>query len=66
MTKCFLNGRLTCLVMVHILIYNPVPMGDDNKELFKRVLQGFLDRHKFDLPELLIKKVKITKPATTP
>ena len=44
-------------------IYNPVEMGDDNKELFKRVLQGFLDRHKFDLPELLVKKVKA---ATTP
>ncbi len=46
-------------------IYNPVEMGDDNKELFKRVLQGFLDRHKFDLPEILVKKVKAAKPATT-
>lgn len=46
-------------------IYNPIPMGDDNKELFKRVLQGFLDRHKFDLPEILVKKVKAAKSATT-
>lgn len=46
-------------------IYNPVPMGDDNKELFKRVLQGFLDRHKFDLPEILVKKIKAARSATT-
>ena len=46
-------------------VYNPVEMGDDNKELFKRILQGFLDKHKFDLPELLSKKVKTAKPATT-
>ncbi|HRF41446.1 MAG TPA: AAA family ATPase, partial [Saprospiraceae bacterium] len=46
-------------------IYNPVEMGDDNKELFKRVLRGFLDRHKFDLPELLNEKVKTAKLATT-
>ncbi|MFM9950351.1 MAG: AAA family ATPase [Saprospiraceae bacterium] len=46
-------------------IYNPVQMGDDNKELFKRILQGFLERHKFDLPEILVKKVKAAKPATT-
>lgn len=47
-------------------IYNPVEMGDDNKELFKRVLQGFLDKHKFDLPDLLVKKAKTAKSATTP
>ncbi len=45
-------------------VYNPVEMGDDNKELFKRILQGFLNKHKFDLPELLSKKVKTAKPAT--
>jgi len=44
-------------------IYNPVPMGDDNKELFKRVLKGFLDKHKFDLPELHSKKPKAPKSA---
>ncbi len=38
-------------------------MGDDNKELFKKYFKGFFDRHKFDLPELLVKKVKA---ATTP
>ena len=46
-------------------IYNPVPMGDDTKELFKRVLQGFLGKHKFDLPKLHSKKAKAAKPATS-
>jgi wobble nucleotide-excising tRNase len=48
-------------------IYSPVEMGEDNKDLFKRILQGFLDRHKFDLPELLSKKAQTTaSTATTP
>jgi len=34
-------------------IYEPVVMGDDNKELFKRILNAFLDKYDFDLPELL-------------
>jgi hypothetical protein len=34
-------------------IYEPVDMSEDNKELFKRILSAFLERHKFELPELL-------------
>lgn len=34
-------------------IYNPVEMNEDNKDLFKSVLYAFLDKYKFDLPELL-------------
>lgn len=33
-------------------IYNPVPMGTDTKDLFKRILCGFLKKYQFDLPEL--------------
>lgn len=33
-------------------IYEPKEMVDDNKELFKNILGAFLDRYKFDLPEL--------------
>lgn len=36
-------------------IYEPVEMGDDNKDLFKRILDAFLGEYKFDLPELLKK-----------
>lgn len=47
-------------------IYNPVQMEDDTKNLFKRVLQGFLDRHEFELPELLVKQANTSNPVTTP
>ena len=34
-------------------IFEPREMGDDNKELFKRILTAFLSRYRFDLPELI-------------
>lgn len=34
-------------------IYDPVEMGIDNKDLFKRILDAFLEEYKFNLPELL-------------
>ncbi|MDQ0640116.1 wobble nucleotide-excising tRNase [Pedobacter sp. W3I1] len=34
-------------------IYEPVDMSEDNKELFKRILSAFLEKHQFELPELL-------------
>ena len=33
-------------------IYDPVEMGDDNKDLFKRIFRGFIDKYKFDFPEI--------------
>ena len=33
--------------------YEPMEMGDDNKQLFSNILTAFLDRYQFDLPELL-------------
>jgi hypothetical protein len=33
-------------------IFNPVMMGDDNKELFKRILKGFLEKYEFDIPNI--------------
>ncbi|MDI3321979.1 AAA family ATPase [Pinibacter soli] len=35
-------------------VYEPVEMGEDNKKLFKDILQAFLDKYQFYLPELLI------------
>jgi wobble nucleotide-excising tRNase len=34
-------------------IFEPREMGEDNKELFKRILTAFLKRYRFDLPELI-------------
>lgn len=33
-------------------IFDPVEMGEDNKELFKRILNGFLVKYEFQLPEI--------------
>lgn len=33
-------------------IYDPVEMGDDNKDLFKRIFNGFIDKYKFDFPKI--------------
>jgi hypothetical protein len=33
-------------------IFDPVEMGDDNKELFKRILNGFLTKYEFYFPEI--------------
>ncbi|OPC59348.1 anticodon nuclease [Elizabethkingia bruuniana] len=35
-------------------IYEPVEMGEDNKELFKRILEEFLGKYEFDLPEVFV------------
>jgi hypothetical protein len=34
-------------------IYEPVKMGDDNKELFKRIFTAFISKYEFDLPVLI-------------
>jgi len=34
-------------------IYDPVEMNPDNKELFKKILDNFLNKHKFELPNLI-------------
>lgn len=33
--------------------FEPAEMSDDNKQLFKNILQAFLEKYQFDLPELL-------------
>lgn len=34
-------------------IYQPVPMNEDNKILFKKILKAFLNKYEFQLPEVL-------------
>jgi len=36
-------------------IYDPVEMGQDNKDLFEKILDAFLVKYQFNLPELLKK-----------
>ncbi|SMC82739.1 AAA domain-containing protein [Desulfocicer vacuolatum DSM 3385] len=37
-------------------VYEPREMVDDTKELFKKILSAFLNRYRFDLPELIIEQ----------
>ena len=39
-------------------IYEPVEMGEDNKELFKNILKEFLGKYEFYLPEVLVEEIK--------
>jgi hypothetical protein len=41
-------------------MYEPVDMNDDNKKLFRSILQAFLDKYQFDLPVLSIKEKEVT------
>ena len=33
-------------------VFAPSPMTDDNKELFKNILSGFIDKYEFQFPEI--------------
>lgn len=41
-------------------IYEPEEMNEDNKDLFKRILNSFLQKYEFDLPQLLIEESETT------
>lgn len=39
-------------------IFDPVEMGDDNKDLFKQILKGFLEKYSFRFPEIFNEDIK--------
>ncbi len=39
-------------------IFDPVEMGDDNKDLFKRILNGFLAKYEFYFPEIFNEEIQ--------
>lgn len=39
-------------------IFDPVEMGDDNKELFKRIFNGFINKYKFDFPKIFNEEIQ--------
>ena len=48
-------------------LYEPMEMGEDNKDLFRDILAAFLDRHAFELPALLDETLPaFAASATTP
>jgi hypothetical protein len=47
------NRALNLLSHGKYAIHEPTEMGEDNKELFRRILQDFITKFQFDLPDIL-------------
>lgn len=48
------NRALNLLSHGKYSIYEPVEMSEDNKTLFRSIMEGFLNKYEFELPELLL------------
>ena len=46
------NRALNLLSHGKYSIYQPVELADDNKALFKKILDNFLGKYEFDIPQL--------------
>ena len=57
------NRALNLLSHGKYAIHEPTEMGEDNKELFRRILNDFVTKFQFDLPEILEAPTTATLPA---
>lgn len=63
------NRALNLLSHGKYAIHEPTEMGEDNKDLFRRILEDFIAAFQFDLPEILEARPPAAHPAapaTTP
>lgn len=60
------NRALNLLSHGKYAIHEPTEMGEDNKDLFRRILEDFTTAFQFDLPEILGAPTRPATPATTP
>ena len=51
--RALFNRALNLLSHGGYSIFEPTPMGDDNKALFRQILTDFITRFQFDLPNIL-------------
>lgn len=51
--RALFNRALNLLSHGRYAIYEPIPMVEDNQILFRQILDEFMDRFKFNLPEIL-------------
>jgi hypothetical protein len=51
--RALYNRALNLLSHGKYAIHEPTEMGEDNKELFRRILNDFVTKFQFDLPEIL-------------
>lgn len=56
------NRALNLLSHGKYALYEPVKMMDDNQDLFRRILDAFLNRYKFQIPELFEEVVQGNTP----
>jgi hypothetical protein len=59
--RALYNRALNLLSHGKYAIHEPTEMGEDNKELFRRILEDFTTKFQFDLPDILE-----TAPTSTP
>lgn len=70
--RALYNRALQLLSHGKYAIHEPTEMGEDNKELFRRVLNDFVTKFQFDLPDILEAQpatpipAAAAAPATTP
>ena len=51
--RALYNRALNLLSHGKYAIHEPTEMGEDNKELFRRILEDFITKFQFDLPDIL-------------
>ena len=61
--RALYNRALQLLSHGKYAIHEPTEMGEDNKELFRRILNDFVTKFQFDLPEILEAPTTATLPA---
>lgn len=66
--RALYNRALNLLSHGKYAIHEPTEMGEDNKELFRRILEDFTTKFQFDLPDILAAApvAAVPVPAPTP
>lgn len=64
--RALFNRALNLLSHGAYAIHEPTEMGEDNKELFRRILREFIARFEFALPDVVPASPAAPAPATTP
>jgi hypothetical protein len=60
------NRALNLLSHGKYAIHEPTEMGEDNKELFRRILEDFTTKFQFDLPDILAAAPVVAAPVPAP
>ncbi len=55
------NRALNLLSHGKYAIHEPTPMGEDNQDLFRKILEKFIDSFQFELPEIFSESTKRAK-----